>query len=94
MWPARSVRARGLRAVASLPAFPALEADTTVTPLILPMAQASALPAGQLDALTAWDLWSRFWEAGGQFMIVAAAAIVVVTTIAPASGRHMLDSRR
>jgi hypothetical protein len=38
------------------------------------MAQASAILGGDL---TVWDEWSRFLEAGGQFVLVCAAAIMV-----------------
>jgi len=77
MWPVESKRMGWLRAALALPVFLVLEALTTATQLILPMAQASAILDGSQDPLTSWDRWSRFLEAGGQFVIVAAAAIVV-----------------
>jgi len=79
MWPAASKRIGWLRAGIALPVFLALEALTTGTQLILPLAQASAMLAGIQDPLTSWDRWSRFLEAGGQFVVVAAAAIVVTS---------------
>jgi hypothetical protein len=77
MWPVASKRLGWLRAAAALSVFLALEALTTATQLILPMAQASAMLDGSQNPLTWWDRWSRFLEAGGQFVIAAAAAIVV-----------------
>jgi hypothetical protein len=79
VWPATSMRMRWLRAAAAVPGFLAVEALTTGTQLILPMAQASAILAGGGDSLTLWDRWSRFLEAGGQFVLVAAVAISVLS---------------
>ena len=78
-WPARSTRRRALRCAIGVPVFLALEAITTATQLLLPMAQASALLAGDRDPVTDWDHWSRFLEFGGQFALAAAAAIVVAS---------------
>ncbi len=79
LWPARSGRQRLTRLAVGMPFFLALEALTTATQLVLPMAQASALLAGETDPLTAWDRWSRFLEAGGQFVLACAAAVVVAS---------------
>jgi hypothetical protein len=43
------------------------------------MAQASAILAGDNDPVTIWDRWSRFLEAGGQFVVVCSAGILVST---------------
>jgi hypothetical protein len=77
MWPAAGIRMRLLRVLAAIPMFLALEAVTTAAQLVLPMAQASAILAGDSDPLTLWDRWSRFLEAGGQFVVVFCGAIIV-----------------
>jgi hypothetical protein len=79
MWPSTSIRQRVARLVAGIPAFLCLEAITTATQLVLPMAQASAILAGDNDPVTVWDRWSRFLEAGGQFVVVCSAGILVNT---------------
>lgn len=79
VWPARSIRQRLTRLAVGVPIFFGLEAMTTATQLILPMAQASAILAGDIDPLTGWDLWSRFLEAGGQFVLICGGAIVAVS---------------
>jgi hypothetical protein len=88
MWPAESVRKRLLRMAIGLPVFLGLEAITTATQLVLPMAQASAILAGEDNPVTAWDHWSHFLEAGGQFAIIIGAAMIPValtrTSRAPA----------
>jgi hypothetical protein len=76
-WPAASMRTRWLRAAAAVPGFLLLEALTTPAQLLLPMAQASAMLWGDQDPLTSWDLWSRFLEAGGQFVISAGVAVLL-----------------
>jgi hypothetical protein len=81
MWPAASIRQRVTRLLVGIPVFLALEAMTTAAQLILPMAQASAMLAGDRDPVTSWDRWSRFLEAGGQFVLASGFAILVATTI-------------
>lgn len=81
MWPAASIRQGVTRALVGIPVFLGLEAITTATQLILPMAQASAMLAGDPDPVTLWDRWSRFLEAGGQFVLASGFAILVATTI-------------
>jgi hypothetical protein len=68
MWPAASIRQRVTRLIVGIPFFLTLEAITTATQLILPMAQASAMLAGDSNPVTPWDRWSRFLEAGGGFV--------------------------
>jgi hypothetical protein len=77
VWPAISIRQRVTRLMIGVPVFFGLEAITTATQLILPMAQASAILAGDNDPVTGWDRWSRFLEAGGQFVVVCGGAILV-----------------
>ena len=79
VWPARSIRQRLTRLLVGVPIFFGLEAMTTATQLILPMAQASAILAGDNDAVTGWDLWSRFLEAGGQFVLICGGAMMAVS---------------
>jgi hypothetical protein len=80
LWPAASAQQRVIRMVVGIPAFLGLEAMTTATQLILPMAQASAILAGDSNPVTPWDLWSRFLEAGGQFVLALGFAILVAAT--------------
>jgi hypothetical protein len=77
MWPATSLRQRAARLVAGIPVWLGLEAITTASQLMLPMAQATAILAGDNDPVTGWDRWSRFLEGGGQFVIVCGCAIIV-----------------
>jgi hypothetical protein len=81
MWPAASIRQRLVRFAAGVPVFLGLEVMTTATQLIIPMAQASAMLAGDNDPVTAWDYWSRFLEAGGQFALASGGAIIVTSSL-------------
>lgn len=83
-WPASTLGQRAWRLAAGIPVFLCLEALTTGTQLMLPLAQASAILAGDPDPVTGWDHWSRFLESGGQFVLDCAAAML----IAAATGRH------
>jgi hypothetical protein len=77
LWPATSQGRRVARFVVGVPVWLGLEAITTASQLLLPMAQASAILAGGNDALTVWDRWSRFLEGGGQFAVVCGCGIIV-----------------
>lgn len=78
LWPAKSPAQRIARLGIGVPVWLSLEAVTTTCQLLLPMAQASAiLASGDQDAVAAWDYWSRFLEAGGQFVIVCGGAILI-----------------
>jgi hypothetical protein len=77
LWPAASIRQRATRLMIGVPVFLGLEAITTATQLALPLAQASAILAGDSDPVTAWDYWSRFLEAGGQFVLICCGAFIV-----------------
>lgn len=79
VWPAASIRQRVLRLLVGIPVFLCLEATTTATQLMLGMAQASALLAGDPNPLTLWDHWSHFLEAGGQFVLAAGFATPVAS---------------
>ena len=78
LWPARTARQRVWRVAAGLPLFLALEAVTTGCQLVHPLAEASALLAGEQDPITVWEYWSRFLEAGGRFGLEVAAALLAV----------------
>lgn len=54
---------------------------TLLLRVMLPLAQASALLAGDADPVTAWDRWSRFLEFGGQFVLACGAAIILATLL-------------
>jgi len=76
-WPAATLRQRAWRLAGGIPLFLCLEALTTGTQLMLPLAQASAILAGDPDPVTGWDHWSRFLESGGQFVLDCIAAILL-----------------
>jgi hypothetical protein len=77
-WTAASRRQRVKRLLIGVPIFMGLEAITTACQLVLPMAQASAMLGGDQDPVTAWDHWSRFLEAGGQFVVICGGAILAI----------------
>jgi hypothetical protein len=79
--PATSFRQRLLRLAIGVPVFLGLEAVTTAAQLIPPMAQASAILAGDKDPVTAWDYWSRCLEAGGQFVLACSAALIIASLV-------------
>ncbi len=86
-WPAASWRLRAVRLALGIPVFLGLESVTTATQLMLPLAQASAMLAGDADPVTAWDRWSRFLEFGGQFVLDGSAAMVLASaTRGPSEG--------
>lgn len=80
-WPAATRRQRAARLIIGVPVFLGLEAITTATQVMLPLAQASAMLAGDADPVTAWDHWSRFLEFGGQFVLDCGAAIILATLL-------------
>jgi hypothetical protein len=80
LWPAKSLSQRAVRLAVGVPVYLGLEAVTTTIQLMLPLAQASAILAGDNDPVTPWDYWSRFLEAGGQFVIVCGCAIIIAAS--------------
>jgi len=81
-WPAATVRQWPWRLALGIPIFLVLEGVTTAVQLVHSMAAASAILAGDNDPLTLWERWSRFLEAGGQFVLAAAGALLAVTAAA------------
>ncbi len=81
LWPAQTLRQRGLRFLIGIPVFLGLEAVTTACQLLHPLAEASALLAGESHPVTMWERWSRFLEAGGRFVLEVAAALIPVALI-------------
>jgi len=96
LWPATTLRSRLVRLALGVPGFLLVEALTTGSQLLLPMAQASAVLRGQV-ALTPWDHWSHFLEAGGQFVLACGLAGVIGAlgtrrTVASAAARDLVSS--
>jgi hypothetical protein len=89
IWPAAASRERWVRLACGIPIFLALEAATTGVQLVHSMAEVSAMLGGEVDPVTAWEVWSRFLEAGGQFALVAAAAAATVALAAPRRARQV-----
>jgi hypothetical protein len=85
LWPATPAQRR-LRLVVAIPVFAFLEAVTTGVQLIHPLAEASALLAGEEQPLTLWERWSRFLEAGGRFALEVCGGLVAVA-VGRARGR-------
>ena len=61
-----------------IPVFLCLEACTTVCQLLNPLADASAVLAGDPAPFTAWEGWSRFLEGGGRFVLALGAGLLTV----------------
>ena len=78
LWPARTAREYLVRLAVGIPVFLGIEAATTACQLVNPLAEASALLAGEQSPLTLWERWSRFLEAGGRFALEVAAAILPI----------------
>jgi len=81
-WPAKNARQRWYRLAVGIPAFLGLEVLTSVCQLLHPLAETSALLAGEPDPLTLWELWSRFLEGGGRFVVELTAAVLTVAAAA------------
>jgi hypothetical protein len=89
LWPSRSFRRKLVFAIAGIPIFLIAEAATTVAQLISPLAQASAMLAGDSDPLTLWERWNRLMEAGGRLVVAffgALLAVVLTTRFAQCRG--------
>jgi hypothetical protein len=81
LWPAQTLRQRGLRVLLGIPVFLGLEVVTTVCQLLHPLAEASALLAGESHPVTLWERWSRFLEAGGRFALEVAVVLIPVALV-------------
>ena len=53
--------------------------------------EASAMLAGEIDPLTAWEQWSRFLESGGRFALELCAALLAVALSAAATPRKSVS---
>jgi hypothetical protein len=78
LWPARDLRQRLMRVALGIPVFLGLEILTTACQLLHPLAEASAILAGDDAPVTLWERWSRFLEAGGRFVLEVSAALCTV----------------
>jgi hypothetical protein len=78
LWPGRSLPQRRFGSVVAIPVFLVLEALTTGCQLAHPLAEASALLAGERDPLTLLERWSRLLEAGGRFGLEVTAALLTI----------------
>jgi hypothetical protein len=81
LWPMRSYRQRLVLLGLGIPVFLCLEAATTVSQLLGPFADGTALMGGAVDPLTVWDRWSRFLEAGGRVALALCAAIFTISVV-------------
>ncbi|MGO9803409.1 MAG: hypothetical protein ACLPTM_02710 [Steroidobacteraceae bacterium] len=87
-WPAASARQRWIRLAVGVAVFLGLEAVTTATLLLYPVADVSSrLTHDEADPLSLWGRWTRFLEAGGTFAVAAAAALVTVAVSSSVSSR-------
>jgi len=78
LWPAGRPAQRWWRLALAIPVFAGLEALTTGVQLIHPLAEVSAVLAGEAQPITWLERWSRFLEAGGRFALEVSAALGVV----------------
>jgi len=78
VWPAASLRQRLLRCAVGVPVFLGLEAVTTVVQLVHTLPATSALIAGAASPITGWELWSRFLEAGGRFVVESCSVVLCI----------------
>jgi hypothetical protein len=88
LWPAVSWRQRLLRVAVGVPLFLGLEAITTAVQLVHNLPEASALLAGEQDPTTVWELWSRFLEAGGRFVVQVCAVLMTVVIAGKLGAGH------
>jgi hypothetical protein len=91
VWPMATLRRRLFCVAVSIPVFLVLEAATTGCQLVHSMAEASAMLAGEVDPVTAWEQWSRFLEAGGRFALELCAAVLAVALSAAATPRKSMS---
>jgi hypothetical protein len=82
-WPAASARQRFTRLALGAAVFLGLEAATTAVQLMHSMAEAAAMLERESrtqtgDPLTLWERWSRFLEAGGDFVLAVAGALATL----------------
>lgn len=78
LWPTRLIGPRWRVLLLGVPVFLTLEAATTVCQLLNPLADASAVLAGDPAPFTAWEGWSRFLEGGGRFVLALSAGLLTL----------------
>ncbi len=88
LWPTRFAGSLWRTLLIGVPVFLGLEAATTVCQLLAPLADASAVLAGDPDPLTAWECWSRFLEGGGRYVLALAAALLTLAAAAALKPRQ------
>jgi hypothetical protein len=87
LWPAGSLRRRGVMLASAVPVFLILVGALDGLQLLYGMADASAVLEGHGDALTLWERASQFLEIGGLFAVdLCAALLVIAVTREPPSG--------
>jgi hypothetical protein len=90
LWPVASNRQRLIACLMGVPIFLLLDAATTGIQLVAPLAQASAMLAGNSNPLTAWERYCRFMEAGGRF-VLETCAVLITLAIARTLTRPRVD---
>jgi hypothetical protein len=88
LWPVRLIGPRWRVLLVGAPLFLGLEAVTTVCQLLNPLADASAVLAGDAVPFTAWEGWSRFLESGGRFALALGAGLLTLAAAAALQWRH------
>lgn len=78
LWSTRLMGPRWRVLLVGVPVFLCLEAATTVCQLLNPLADASAVLAGDPAPFTTWEGWSRFLEGGGRFVLALGAGLLTV----------------
>ncbi len=81
LWPVRTARERRVLLLGGVPGYLALEAATTASQLLVPLAYASAALAGAPLRPTSWEHWSRFLEAGGRIALAVVLALGIVAVV-------------
>lgn len=82
LWPTRLIGPRWRVLLVGIPVFLGLEAATTVCQLLNPLADASAVLAGDPTPFTVWEGWSRFLESGGRFVLALGAGLLTLAAAA------------
>ena len=92
LWPTRWMDPRWRVLLVGVPVFLILEAATTVCQLLNPLADASAVLAGDPAPFTTWEGWSRFLESGGRFVLALGAGLFTLAAAAALQHRRPAKS--